>query len=52
MKFEDIKVGNYFIIDGIRYRKNSNCTARSCKAKVVKYFEPESIIPVIEVPNA
>ena len=52
MKFLDIAIGNYFIINGVKYRKNSKCTARRCNAKIVDYFEADAIIPVVEVPNA
>lgn len=47
MKFKEIEVGNYFMFNGIRYRKNSNCTARRLDTNKTNYFTSNETIHVI-----
>lgn len=47
MKFSEIQVGNYFMFNGNKYRKNSNCTARRLDAKIAKYFDSNEVIQVV-----
>lgn len=47
MKFKEIEVGNYFMFNGNKYRKNSNCTARRLDANKTAYFDSNETIHVI-----
>lgn len=47
MKFKEIEIGNYFMFNGIRYRKNSKCSAKRLDAKIAKYFDSNEVIQVV-----
>jgi len=47
MKFKEIEVGNYFMFNGIRYRKNSKCSAKRLDTNKTNYFTSNETIHVI-----
>ena len=47
MKFKEIEIGNYFMFNGIRYRKNSKCSAKRLDTNKTAYFTSNETIHVI-----
>lgn len=47
MKFNEIEIGNYFMFNGNRYRKNSSCTAKLVEFNRAFYFAQNEIIHVV-----
>ena len=47
MKFSEIIVGNYFMFNGNKYRKNSNCTAQRLDINKTYYFASNEAIQVV-----
>lgn len=47
MKFSEIQVGNYFMFNGNRYRKNSKCTAQLLEFNRTFYFASNEVIHVV-----
>lgn len=47
MKFKEIEIGNYFMFNGVRYRKNSKCSAQRSDTNKTKYFTSNETIHVI-----
>lgn len=47
MKFKEIEIGNYFMFNGVRYRKNSKCSAQRSDTNKTKYFTNNETIHVI-----
>lgn len=46
MKFKDIEIGSYFMFNGNKYLKNSNCSAKLLSTNRVRYFTQKEIIHV------
>lgn len=47
MKFKEIEIGNYFMFNGNKYRKNSKCTAQLLEFNRTFYFKQNEIIHVV-----
>ena len=47
MKFSEIQVGNYFMFNGNKYRKNSKRTAQLLEFNRTFYFPQNEIIHVV-----
>lgn len=47
MEFKKIVVGNYFMFNGNKYRKNSKCTAQLLEFNRTFYFAQNEIIHVV-----
>ena len=47
MKFNEIEIGNYFMFNGNKYRKNSSCTAKLLEFNRTLYFAQNEIIHVV-----
>ena len=47
MKFNEIEIGNYFMFNGIKYRKNSKCSAQRLDTNKTKYFTSNEMIHVV-----
>lgn len=47
MEFKEIEIGTYFMFNGNKCRKNSNCTAKLCEYARVFYFNQNDIISVV-----
>ena len=47
MKFNEIEIGNYFMFNGNKYRKNSRCSAQRLDTNKTKYFASNETIHVI-----
>jgi hypothetical protein len=47
MKFNEIIVGNYFMFNGNKYRKNSTCSAKRLDINKTSYFASNEVIQVV-----